>query len=976
MSQQTEATCDSEVGLETLAPGMAKQHERYQDALQELVDNAVSSVVKEESYFDDPSTPITIVITLRRTENTVRTTVADNGPGISRDVLQNEIFRTGNKSESTGILNNVGWGMKASLAWFEETLTQATPTPEDEWFTLVTRTNDGQAHRVDGPITGELPIAAATNGAWEEGLQIGSHSLATSESGTRIHMSCSREKFDSDVWPSAKDFKIKAQTIRELLGVKFRRLLDAHPDNEIYVDYIDEPSGEEGSLPVVPIFPEYVPNDENPPTPYGKDSFEVEGDDGAVYGVEFERGTLDFEAMTDKLAPDCPGMFTTSGRFRTRYKPNQSKQGVDIYANGRVLMTSVFTDLFGLTRNNEYNYFGGELRIVPKSGTDEVPTDNKKVRVDTNNSLWQNLYEILSSDEYQPEGKRYDENYESFSAASSASPSVDDGDSEPSSEATEPTTPIDPETLSVSEELFALHQQDSRDLESTLRGFDEVPDKGGFVDATLTSPPYFDMKDYGYDGATQLGQQTSYDQYLEELRSIFKQVYDVTKDSGTMWVVVNTFKNKGEIVQLPDDIASVCQNLAGLEACPDCGSSLQTDELNHQLVCYDCGYEHDRKSDSWLLQDIVIWNKTRALPYNNEGQFRNVFEYILCFSKTDSFEFDLDATRIADPAEFKEWWVEYPERYHPRGKVPDNIWEHVTPSQGSFGSIASLDHPAPFPTSLVERILRLTTESDSIVLDPFAGSGTVPAVADIMDRRSVGFELSSDYCDAYPDVKDEITQKYGDRLRSETSQQQAQLATVIGGLRQLKHAKELLREHKKEASGLSHDGDLVHTAFHQCKELDVTATDEGTFIESAVHYIVDDDVPAETISKLEQSLRSIAANGISASYGIAPDVNVHTTTEFFEFAGSDSEFGGIEELFVYEDGRHYTYTEQIDLSKWMERTTESDDWQQDFAAEDWIPIVSNVGLSLSNPRRQDDSESTDGDDGQLEIRGIKTRALS
>ena len=977
MSQQTEATCDSEVGLETLAPGMAKQHERYQDALQELVDNSVSSVIANESYFDNPTTPITIVITLRRTENTVRTTVADNGPGISKDALQNEIFRTGNKSESTGILNNVGWGMKASLAWFEETLSQATPTPQDEWFTLVTRTSDGQAHRVDGPITGELPISAATNGAWEEGLQIGDHSLEEAESGTRIHMSCSREKFDSDVWPSAKDFEIKAQTIRELLGVKLRRLLAAHPNNEIYIDYIDEPSGERDSLPVVPILPEYVPNDDDPPTPYGKDTFEVEGDDGAVYEVEFERGTLDFEAMTDKLAPDCPGMFTTSGRFRTRYKPNQSKQGVDIYANGRVLMTSVFTDLFDLTRNNEYNYFGGELRIFPKSGTDMVPTDNKKVRVDTNSSLWQNLCDILSSDEYQPEGKRYDENYKESTASSTGSSTVDGDGSQPASDSANTTSPIDPESLTVSDDLFALHQQDSRELKSTLRSFDEVPDDCGFVDATLTSPPYFDMKDYGYDGATQLGQQTSYDQYLEELRSIFKQVYDVTKDSGTMWVVVNTFKKNGEIVQLPNDIASVCQNLSGLENCPDCGSPLQTDKLNHQLVCHDCGYEHNRKSDSWLLQDVVIWNKTRALPYNNKSQFRNVFEYILCFSKTESFNFDVDETRIADPNEFKQWWVEYPERYHPRGKVPDNIWEHVTPSQGSFGSIESLDHPAPFPTSLVERILRLTTDTGSIVLDPFAGSGTVPAVADIMDRRSIGFELSSEYCNAYPDVKDEIADKYGDRLRSETSQQQEKLAKVIGGLRQLKHTKELLREHKKDESTPSDDGALVHTAFHQCKELNVTATDGGRFIKSAIHYIVDDDVTTETISNLEQSLRAIAANGISASYGIAPDVDVHRTSDFFEFAGSESEFAGIEDLYIYENGRHYNYTEQIELSNWMERTTESDDWQQDFAAKEWVPIVSNVGLSLTNPRRQDVEEhSTNGEDDQLEIRGIETRALS
>ena len=977
MSRQTRGTCDSKVELSTLASGMAKQHERYQDALQELIDNSVSSVVKNEAYFDDPETPIKIVITLRRTENTVRTTIADNGPGISREALQNEIFRTGNKKESDGILNNVGWGLKASLAWFEETLSQANPTPENEWFTLVTQTSGSERYRVDGPITADLPISRADDDAWVDGLGIGDHSLGEYESGTRVHVSCSRPKFDNDVWPSAKSLEIKAQTLRELLGVKFRRLLSVHPENEIYIDYEDETNGKSGSLPVIPIFPQYVSNDQDPPTPYAEDSFEIEGDDGAVYEVEFERGTLDFDGMTSELADDYPGLFTTSGRFRTRFRPNQSKQGVDIYANGRILMTSVFTDLFDLIRNNEYNYFGGEVRIFPKEGTDEVPTDNKKVRVDTNSTLWQNLCEILSSDKYQPEGKRYDEAYDESESETETTTAGEVDSTEPSSGAADIGPSIDTSGLSAAGDLFEVHQQDSMKLEETLRGFDDVPDEGGFVDATLTSPPYFDLKDYGYEAEEQLGQSGSYDQYLEEMREVFQQVYNVTKDSGTLWVVVNTFKNNGEIVQLPNDIASICQNLSGMDQCPECGSSLRLDQLDHQLTCRECDYTHNRKSDSWLLQDIVIWNKTRALPYNSDGQFRNVFEYILCFSKTDSFEFDVDKTRIADPTQFKQWWVEYPERYHPRGKVPDNIWEHVTPPQGSFGGIDSLDHPAPFPTALVERILRLTTKQDSIVLDPFAGSGTVPAVADIMGRRSIGFELSPKYCEAYNSVKNEISEKYGDRLRSQTSEQQEDLAKVIGGLRQIKHIRELLRKHGKESNGGSHDDLTIHTAFHLCRDINVRSTDQDRFIDSDIYYIVDDDLNEELQSNLQQSLRSIAADGISASYGINPTINVYSTSEFLEQAITQSEMSSIGDLYVYEGGRHYDYKEKISLSDWVERAVGTNKWRQEFAQKEWPPIVSNVGLSVDNPRRGGSQEgSKDETADQIEILGIDELALS
>lgn len=90
-------TCESAVELKMLASGMAKQHETYLDALQELIDNSVSALVDDESYFENPDEQVSITLTFVRGEDTVTTYISDNGPGITRDQLKNHVFRTGNK---------------------------------------------------------------------------------------------------------------------------------------------------------------------------------------------------------------------------------------------------------------------------------------------------------------------------------------------------------------------------------------------------------------------------------------------------------------------------------------------------------------------------------------------------------------------------------------------------------------------------------------------------------------------------------------------------------------------------------------------------------------------------------------------------------------------------------------------------------------------------------------------------------------
>jgi len=133
----------------------------------------------------------------------------------------------------------------------------------------------------------------------------------------------------------------------------------------------------------------------------------------------------------------------------------------------------------------------------------------------------------------------------------------------------------------------------------------------------------------------------------------------------------------------------------------------------------------------------------------------------------------------------------------------------------------------------------------------------------------------------------------------------------------------------------------------------------------------------ELRADLQQSLRSIAVDGISASYGINPTVNVYSTSKFLAEANAQSEIEAVDELYIYEEGRHYDYTEKISLSDWVQRAVGTNKWQQDFAQKEWPPIVSNVGLSVDNPRREGGQEGDkDRAASQIEILGIDDLALS
>jgi hypothetical protein len=170
--------------------------------------------------------------------------------------------------------------------------------------------------------------------------------------------------------------------------------------------------------------------------------------------------------------------------------------------------------------------------------------------------------------------------------------------------------------------------------------------------------------------------------------------------------------------------------------------SFKTDRKEVKALPFDI-VNHIRKINpqTWSLRDVIIWNKLKNLPWYGKGHFKNHFEYILFFSKGENIKFHIDELR--EIIDLKKWWLTYPERYSPKGVSPSNVWE--IPPQIKGWSEYNFHHMCPFPFRLVEKIITLSSDKGDLVLDPFAGSGSVIAMASVMGRDAIGIDINEKY---------------------------------------------------------------------------------------------------------------------------------------------------------------------------------------------------------------------------------------
>jgi modification methylase len=227
-----------------------------------------------------------------------------------------------------------------------------------------------------------------------------------------------------------------------------------------------------------------------------------------------------------------------------------------------------------------------------------------------------------------------------------------------------------------------------------------IPD--GSVDFIMTSPPYWNLKDYGHPD--QIGP-SSFEDYLQRLNKVWDECYRVAAP-GSVFV-------------------------------------LNIGNRRHKKRYFPIGLHIWESMKGWELWDTLIWYVPNALPQPNhymERLFDNKYEFLFVYTKDGATDYTFHKPRVpqkyidADPRSHKK---------NARGRCIGNVIRvpaYKPPNVRELGY-----HQAAYPEELVALMLESFTDEGDVVLDPFVGSGTTLKVARHMNRRGIGVELNAEF---------------------------------------------------------------------------------------------------------------------------------------------------------------------------------------------------------------------------------------
>ena len=226
-----------------------------------------------------------------------------------------------------------------------------------------------------------------------------------------------------------------------------------------------------------------------------------------------------------------------------------------------------------------------------------------------------------------------------------------------------------------------------------ISGLPAIPNEVAAL--TFTSPPYWTFAEYGGVG---VGYEDSYNEYIDSLRKVFKLVWQKTMPGGRVVVNISNMKSRQE----EEETAHIYPIVA---------------DLIHVMI--DLGF---------TFYDEIIWAKrdTTTRPMNGNplwGSYPypptpkildSTFENILVFSKVGRRNVDLGV---------KE-----------QSRLNMEDWREYTKGVWRVESGSTPNHPATFPMEIADRIIRMYSFFNDVVLDPFAGTATTIVSSEINGR--------------------------------------------------------------------------------------------------------------------------------------------------------------------------------------------------------------------------------------------------
>jgi DNA modification methylase len=260
----------------------------------------------------------------------------------------------------------------------------------------------------------------------------------------------------------------------------------------------------------------------------------------------------------------------------------------------------------------------------------------------------------------------------------------------------------------------------------------------------VTSPPYYGLRDYGHEG--QIGLEETPEQYISAMVEVFRCVWDVLEDDGTLWLNIGD-SYAGNNSRASNNGRAGFGN-AREKVVNRTGEGLKTKDL----IGIPWMLAFALRADGWYLRQDIIWHKPNPMPESVQDRCTKGHEYIFLMTKSQKYYYDHEA--IKEPV--KEDWGTRDRangKYHNEGTGLQphsgleksyemankrSVWSvPVKPYTGA--------HFAVFPSELIEPCILAGAPVGGIVLDPFMGSGTTAQVAQDLGRQYIGCELNPAY---------------------------------------------------------------------------------------------------------------------------------------------------------------------------------------------------------------------------------------